>query len=102
MANLSPKRTGLPFVVWISPRGGAQDDVCVKVTRGPSAVPGEFISVTVRPEVTLFGPGKLPTHELELLRQWIELNRDVLTRFWNGDIEYTKDAIAEIKALQIG
>jgi len=100
MANLSPKRTGLPFVIWISPRGGAQHDVRVKVTRSPKALPGEFITVTVRPEVNVLGPGKLSTHELALLRQWIELNRDVLIRFWNGDIEYTEDAIAQIKSLQ--
>jgi hypothetical protein len=34
MANLSPKRTGLPFVVWISPKAGAPHDVRVKVSKG--------------------------------------------------------------------
>ena len=33
MSNLSPRRTGLPFVVWISPKGGALHDVRVKVSR---------------------------------------------------------------------
>jgi hypothetical protein len=31
MANLRPERTGLPFVVFISQRGGARHDVRVKV-----------------------------------------------------------------------
>ena len=43
MSNLSPRRTGRPFVVWVSPKGGAPHDVRVKVSRGPKAIPGEFI-----------------------------------------------------------
>jgi hypothetical protein len=30
MANLGEKHTGLPFVVWISVRGGARHDVRLK------------------------------------------------------------------------
>jgi hypothetical protein len=60
MSNLSPKRTGLSFVVWISPKGGAQHDVRVKVTRGPKAIPGEFVTVTVRLRVESRGDRWLP------------------------------------------
>jgi len=35
MANLRPERTGLPFVVFISQKGGARHNVRVKVARGP-------------------------------------------------------------------
>ena len=45
MANLSPRPTGLPFVVWISPKGGATHDV--------------LISVALRPEVRVVGGGKV-------------------------------------------
>jgi hypothetical protein len=44
MANLSPRRTGLPFVVWISPKGGATHDV--------------LISVAFRPEVHVVDGGQ--------------------------------------------
>jgi hypothetical protein len=33
VANLFPKHTGLPFVVWISYRGGARHDIRVKVSQ---------------------------------------------------------------------
>jgi hypothetical protein len=33
MANLRPERTGLPFVVFISQRGGARRDVRIKLAR---------------------------------------------------------------------
>jgi hypothetical protein len=98
MSNLHPKRTGLPFVVWISPRGGAQHDVRVKVSRGPRAMPGEFINVTVRPTVAVVN-GVLSNHELALLRQWIELNREVLVKFWEGEIEYTEDVLAQLQSI---
>ena len=43
MANLFSKHTGLPFVVWISYKGGAQHDIRVKVSRGPKVNPSGMI-----------------------------------------------------------
>jgi len=99
LANLSPKRTGLPFVVWISPKGGAQHDVRVKVSRSPRANSSEWISVAIRPAVRVVG-GDMSAHDVTLLREWVELNRDVIIKYWDGDIEYTEDAIAALKPIQ--
>lgn len=98
MANISPKRTGLPFVVWISPQAGAPHDVRVKVSRGPKVHSSELVSVAIRPEVHVVA-GKLNAHDLALLRKWVELNRDVIVKYWDGDIEYTEDAIAALKPI---
>ncbi len=86
-------------MVWISPKAGAPHDVRVKVSRGPRVHPGEMISVAIRPEVRVVGGGEISTEHLGLLRQWIELNRDVILRYWDGDIEYTRDAIAALRAI---
>src|SRR5437016_1072528 len=51
MANLRPERTGLPFVVFISQKGGARHDVRVKVAPGAKARPSEMVTVEVRPSV---------------------------------------------------
>jgi hypothetical protein len=40
--------------------------------------------------------GRLDAPDLALLRRWIELNREVLISYWDGDIEYTEDAIAAL------
>lgn len=69
MANLSPKRTGLPFVVWISPKAGSPHDVRVKVSRGPKVNPGDLISVAIRPEVRVVGGGTLTAQELAVLKK---------------------------------
>jgi hypothetical protein len=98
MANLFPKHTGLPFVVWISYKGGVQHDVRVKVSHGPKAVPSEMVSVAIRPKVHVV-EGKLSAGDLALLTKWIELNRDVLLKYWEGDID-TKDAIDAIQQLK--
>ncbi|MBV8072600.1 MAG: hypothetical protein JO270_22040 [Acidobacteriaceae bacterium] len=95
MANLSPARTGLPFVVWISPRGNAQHDIRVKVSRGPAA--HNFVTVALRP-LRVIG-GELSAQDLELLRRWVELNWDVLRGYWDGSIQYTEDAIAQLRSI---
>ena len=99
MANISPKRTGLPFVVWISPRAGAPHDVRVKVSKGPRVQSAELVSVAIRPEVHVVGSGKMTADELALLKKWVEVNHDVIVKHWDGDIEYTEDAIAALKPI---
>ena len=98
MANLSPKRTGLPFVVWISPRGNAQHDILVKVSPGPRANPDEFVTIALRPTARAIN-GCIQPAALRLLQSWMELNWDVLWGYWNGDIEYTEDAIEQLAPL---
>src|SRR5438309_11573347 len=92
MANLRPERTGLPFVVFISQKGGARHDVRVKVARGARVRPSEMVTVAVRPNVRVIR-GALDPDDLARLAEWILLNRNVLVDYWNGNIEYTEDAI---------
>ncbi len=98
MANLRPERNGLPFVVFISQKGGAQHDVRVKVAQSAKVRPSEMITVAIRPTVRLIG-GTMSKRNLNLLTQWVELNKDVLIRYWDGEIEYTEDAINAIKRI---
>jgi Domain of unknown function (DUF4160) len=97
MANLFPKHTGLPFVVWISYRGAARHDIRVKVSPGPKALPLEMASIAIRPDIRVV-EGSLSGGDLALLSKWIEMNRDVLLRYWEGDID-TKDAIEAIQPI---
>ena len=92
MANLRPERTGLPFVVFISQRGDARHDVRVKVAHAPRVRPAEMVTVALRPSVRVVR-GRLDPHDLALLRQWIDINEQVLIDYWNGVIGYTEDAL---------
>jgi hypothetical protein len=92
MSNLSPRLTGLPFVVWISPRGNARHDVRVKVSPSPKTLPEEWVVVAIRPEIRVLH-GDLSATDLARLTKWVDQNRDVLIQFWEGDIEYTEDVL---------
>lgn len=97
MANVRPEISGLPFIVFISEKGGARHDVRVKVSPGPKV--RDFVAtVSVRPDVELLA-GELSNQDLALLRTWIELNRDVIVRYWDGEILYTDDALAQLRKL---
>ncbi len=98
MANLRPERTGLPFVVFISQRGGARHDVRVKVARSAKVRPSEMVTVALRPKVRVIR-GTLERDDLAALADWLDLNRDVLIAYWDGDIEYTEDAVTALKPL---
>lgn len=97
LSNLGPKHTGLPFVVWISVRGNAQHDVRVNVSRSLKAIADEMISVGIRPEVHVIA-GEMSGRDLALLRKWIDLNRDVIMRYWNSEID-TVDALEAIRSI---
>jgi len=101
IANLRPERTGLPFIVFISQKGGARHYVQVKVARASRVRSSEMITVGIRPSVRVLR-GKLDPHDLDLLTQWIDLNRDTLIDYWNGIIEYTEDAMNAIKPVGAG
>lgn len=98
MSNLRPKTTGLPFVVWISPKDGASHDVRVKVAYEPVTDKAEA-SVSVRGDVRVTWGKLRKPKEFELLKRWIELNRDVLVKFWDGEIQYSEDAIEQLQKI---
>jgi hypothetical protein len=98
MANLRPERTGLPFVVFISQKGGAKHDVRVEVARTAKVRPSDMVTVALRPSVRAVR-GTLDPRDLALLMRWIELNKDVLIAYRDGTIEYTEDAIDAIRPI---
>jgi|SRR5580692_10130225 hypothetical protein len=95
--NLSPKQTGLPFVVWVSPSMGARHGIRLKVSRGPIAGISEMITVAIGPRFRVVR-GEMTSHDLELLRQWVELNCDVLAKHWNGE-SYSQDVFETVRSI---
>jgi hypothetical protein len=99
ISNLSPKSTGLPFVVWISVRSGMflamesrpEHDVHVHVSPKAKATLSEMTAVAVRPDVRIIS-GRIDADGFALLKRWIELNRDTLVSYWEGEFD-TQDAL---------
>lgn len=89
MASLSPKVTGVPLAIFVSPRMG-QHGPRVKVGTKPSDFKSLYLTISDNPEVVA-GTVKLDNRSLEIARQWIILNKDILLRFWNDDTMYMDD-----------
>jgi Domain of unknown function (DUF4160) len=100
MANLSPTLTGLPMIVWISERGRVRHDARVKVSlvHGRRARPDRTASVSVRPAVKVVAGPEIDRRDLELVRQWIELNQKAIIAYWNGDL-LTDEVIARLRPI---
>jgi hypothetical protein len=98
MANLSLALTGLPMIAWISERGRARHDARVKVSlvHGRRARPDRTASVSVRPTVEIVAGPELDRGDLDLLRQCVELNREAIIAYWDGDL-LTDEVIVQLK-----
>ena len=101
MANLRPERTGLPFIVFISQRDDARHAARVKVSPSPRVRADGMGSYALSPFAHKAG-WRLTTADERALERWMALNGEVLRRYWDGDIEYTEDAIADLRPLPGG
>lgn len=70
----------------------------MKVSPGPKAIPSEIASVAIRPNVRVV-EGHVDPSGLELLARWIDMNYDVLLKYWEGDID-AKDAMDAIRRIE--
>lgn len=86
MASLREDRTGLPFYVWLSHRGGSKHDVRLKISPGIRYNPDGEIVVGLRPDFHYIH-GSLDRKNDNLLRRWVVLNIDTIITFWNEEID---------------
>ena len=99
MANLRSERTGLPLIVFISQRDdNARHAARVKVSPNPKIAKARMGSYSVSPVEHKAG-ARLSGPEERQLERWIALNLSVIEGYWDGEIEYTEDALARLRAL---
>lgn len=86
MANIVQEYTGLPMIIWISPKMSnhgprikAQNDYSNKV------LSNKLFSITIEDSPRVIGDtGKLEKKDLELIKRFVIDNRSVLMDYWNG------------------
>jgi hypothetical protein len=84
--DLGPHLTGLPFFVWVRPSLGLRREPYVGVSSGRGNVGGSgLIQVAIQPNVQVV-KGKMSNTNLASLRQWVDLNRDMIVKYWNCDL----------------
>jgi hypothetical protein len=98
MANLYPKHTGLPMVIWVSERGRAQHDVRIKVStkHGERMNIHDTAVVGVRPPSVL--AGVLTPADRNKVLHWVALNESTLIDYWERTID-TVELVQRLKLL---
>jgi hypothetical protein len=99
MTNLSPRMTGLPMSVWVSPRGNVRHDVRIKVNmaHGNQMSIDNTAIVAVRPSPRVVA-GRLNTDDQRAVAGWIGLNLDAIVAYWDSEID-TGEFIERLRKL---
>lgn len=94
LANLPPKRTGLPFQVWYS----AKIPNCspsIKMFFDDEELSIEIESLRVKGCV-----GKISPIDLDRIKEWITLNKEILLKYWYEASTGSIDNIDVVEALR--
>jgi hypothetical protein len=96
LMSLRPRNTGLPMTVWITPAYDMPEPPVMKAAQIHGDLPGfeNLAIVSLRPTVEVLS-GNLSEPDLDAVRQWVDLNRDVLIEYWDE-----ADSVAVIKRLR--
>jgi len=86
MTNLGEKVTGLPFIIYASPRGKSQHSARVKVFRPPWETHPVAV-YTITPVEFVDGENWLSKEQENELKLFIDINRRPLLDYWNGKIQ---------------
>lgn len=103
MANVAPKRTGLPYGIWISHRGSVRHGPRIKAYAEGYQVRASEIVVSIEevPRVIRVPVRhRVPAAHLHQLEAFVRLNRAVLLQYWEDDDMDTQDMIEQLKRVE--
>jgi hypothetical protein len=88
MTNLSPRMTGLPMSMWVSPRGDTRHDALIKVnmSHGRQMKIENTAVVPVRPTPRVVA-GRLSTEDQRLVAQWVGFNLKPIISYWDNQLD---------------
>ncbi len=99
MTHLSPRMTGLPTSVWVSPRGNARHDVRIKVNmshgRQMSIDNTAVVALRPRPRVVA---GRLSPDGQRAVAEWVAMNSEAIIAYWNDELD-TDQFLEQLKHL---
>lgn len=100
MANLKPKDTGLPMVIWASPKMGKHGPrIKVQSERGTKTKTNNWCSVSISDNPVILR-GKLSNEDFKLAKEFIEMNKESLLNFWNDEFDSLGDFLISLKKIE--
>jgi hypothetical protein len=87
LSSLRKDRTGVDNTIWVSPRMGSHAPrIKIAIDPPDALTPGGKTATMTIHDVVVTGEA-VPTHVIRQAEAFINRNRDVLLRFWNGEID---------------
>ena len=108
--NYNKKQTGLPVLIYVSPKEGSHGPRIKflnrlnsnwRGTKDPDSV---SISICDEPQIVYPKTGvklRISSKEFNQVKQWIIQNKQVLLDFWNGVIQTRKELDSKLTKLNI-
>jgi len=98
MANVRPDKTGLRMVIYISPRNGSKHGPRIKVSQQyGEKTSSDFFTVTIADNPVFSGKyGNIKGGDIDRVREFIQLNKDILLQLWYDKID-PFDAVSQFK-----
>lgn len=90
MTNLRPKRTGLPFVVYVSFKGNVPDGPRIKASNryGEKASNGDWCTITIDDQPQVIGNSTgLKRGDVQMAKTWVQINKDELLKIWEDEVD---------------
>lgn len=102
MANLHPRDTGLPVIVWADSNRQMKHGLRIKFQNSYSdkTDSGSLVPMTIseNPQIPVQVKLKISKADLQKVRQWVILNKDLLVAYAEEEIT-TKDFVNNLKTL---
>ena len=105
MSNIRKSESGLPVNIYVSSGGSINNQhgprIKAMIDTGDRFNPHQTVSVVLKQNITqddVIGYEQLPSKVLGPLRDYINLNYDVLMAYWNDQIS-TKEMVMGLKSL---
>lgn len=95
MANLPPKRTGLPYQVWYSAK-----EPRLKPRIKVDLPDGRKLSIEIETHKVTGPLKKISSNDLNKILEWMDLNKEILLKYWNEARSGLIDNADVIRALK--
>lgn len=90
MTHLRPKRTGLLFVVYVSPKGRVACGPRIKASSkyGEKASEGDWFTITIKDQPQVIGDATgVKRCDVQMAKKWVQVNKDELLKIWEDDVD---------------
>ena len=97
MANIIQEDSGLPMIIYISPKSAGLSPQ-VRVQKDYSSnISTDLFSITIENRPKVIGDtGEIKKSDIKLVKDWVKINTGLLTDYWTGKEHSTKKVLNEL------